>query len=348
MSRISKFIKRLSENAIKAYFVYDISNIYYLSGYTGSTAFIFVIDENPILISDGRYETQIKNEVSDEFDVLIVSDYKDVFKEYARKCQTLHIDSKTDLKIYLQLSSVTDVIIDNDNLIQDLRKIKTPDELNLIKNAYKIAGDAFEKMLQKIKYGVSENEWAAVLEYEMKIGGAVSTSFDTIVASGFRSALPHGIASDKIINYDEPVIIDFGCKKHYCSDITRLIYSGNNPLVNEIINIVKTVLLKSIDKIKPGIKCSDIDKIARNYIDENGYGKYFNHGLGHSVGIDVHENPRFSPIDESVLKEGMVLTVEPGIYLPDKFGVRLEETILVTKNGCEILSSVLDNLVYRL
>ncbi len=348
MSRIFKFINILKKNNIDCYFVSDISCVYYLSGFTGSTAYIFVIGDEVFFISDGRYDTQIQNEVSKEFEVIIVSDYKKIFSEYAKKCKKLFVDSKTDLSTYKLLSDFTQVEIDSENFIGKMRRIKDSGEIAYLKNAYKIAGKAFEKMLDKIEFNKSENKWAAILEYKMKIGGAVSTSFDTIVASGYRSALPHGIASDKTINPSEPVIIDFGCKKQYCSDITRLIYSGDSSDVLKIINTVKTALLKSIEKIKPGVKCCDIDRIARNYIDKEGFGDFFNHGLGHSVGIDVHENPRFSPLDDTILEEGMVLTVEPGIYLPEKFGVRLEETVLITKNGCEILSSVLDNLVYKL
>jgi Xaa-Pro aminopeptidase len=348
MSRIDKFTDILYKNGINSYFVSDISNIYYLSGFTGSTAYIFIINDKAFFISDGRYETQVEDEVSKDFEIIIVSDYKQIFEDFANKCENLFVDAKTHLNTYELLSDKTKVTIDREGLINLMRRRKDESEIILLKESYKIAGDAFENMLERISYGTSENQWAAVLEYEMKFGGAVSTSFDTIIASGNRSALPHGIASEKIINEDEPVVVDFGCKKNYCSDITRVIYSGEDNLVLDVINIVKTALLKSIEKIKPNMRCSEIDKVARDYITKKGYGEYFNHGLGHSVGIDVHENPRFSPIDNTLLEEGMVLTVEPGIYLPGKFGIRLEETILVTENGCDILSSVLDNLVYKL
>lgn len=182
----------------------------------------------------------------------------------------------------------------------------------------------------------------------MKLNGAKAPSFETIIASGARGALPHGTASEKIIEKGEPVVVDFGAKKEYCSDVTRLVKTGRDTDVDIIADIVYTALHKAKEKIRPGVKCSDVDAAARDYITEKGYGDFFNHSLGHGVGIDVHEKPVFSAKDDTVLEENMVITVEPGIYLPGKFGVRLEDTIAVKPDGHENLTAVFDKYVYEI
>lgn len=348
MSRINKFKKYMVENNISSYFIGDISNVYYLSGFTGSTAFILITEDKNILISDGRYELQIAEEVGPEFSIYIVTDYLEAFKDLTASITSLYVDPGCSLSNFNSLSGTTSTNVDMFNIAATLRVIKDEHEIIMIKDAYRIAGKAFENMLNDIKFEMTENHWAASLEYHMKVLGADSLSFDTITASGIRGALPHGLASEKKIDSNEPVIIDYGCKKKYCSDITRVIFNGKDPFVNDIIDIVHTALNNSINDIKPGAKCSDIDKVARDYIEMQGFGDYFNHGLGHGVGIDVHEFPRFSMKDDSTLESGMVITVEPGIYLPGRFGIRLEDTVLVTENGCEILSAVLDKHVYTL
>ncbi len=348
MSRINKFRESLEINNIDTYFVGDISNVYYLSGFTGSTAFLIFNKDKNLIISDGRYEEQISIEVNSDFEVHIVNDYEKAFKQFLSSTDSVYIDTGASLSIFNTISKYNNIKIDENKIIENMRAIKDENELKLIRDSYKIAGEAFKKMLEKVRFGMTENLWAAELEYNMKILGARSVSFDTIMASGSRGALPHGIASDKKISENEPIIIDFGCKKYYCSDITRVVYNADDDFVNKIIEIVDTARDLAIKKVKAGIKCCEIDMEAREYIKSAGYENYFNHGLGHSLGIDVHENPRFSKKDETVLEEGMVLTIEPGIYLPGKFGIRLEDTVAVTKKGCELLSAVLDKRVYEL
>lgn len=348
MCRLERFRQQMSEAGIKSYFVGYISNIFYLTGFTGSTAYLLLTENENILISDGRYAEQIANEVFADVRVEIVNDYQKFLSETVSDIDTLSVDPECDLTLFNVIAGVSTAIVDTDAQIAKMRRIKDADEISQMKVAYDIAGKAFNKMLKQISYGMTENEWAAELEYHMKKLGATSTSFDTIVGSGARGALPHGIASDKIIHPVESVIIDYGCKKSYCSDITRVIFNGKDSFVNEVIDVVFEALQKSIAQVAPGKRCCDIDAVAREHIHQQGFGDYFNHGLGHGVGIDVHENPRFSPRDETVLEPGMVLTVEPGIYLPGRFGIRLEDTVHVTENGCEILSAVLDNHVYTL
>ena len=241
-----------------------------------------------------------------------------------------------------------EIYLDENDIMQKLRMIKDDKEIKLIKEQYKLAGKAFLKALKSFQYNNSEKSWAAALEYHMKMLGAKGESFETIVASGVRGAMPHGVASDKIVMENEPVIIDFGSRNTYTSDYTRMVYSGSDSEILNVIDIVRVAVEKSIEGISEGIICSNVDKIARDYITEKGYGEYFNHSLGHGVGIDVHELPVLRAKSDTVIEDGMVFTIEPGIYLPGKFGVRLEQTVYINNNKAEIISDTLDKYVYNL
>ena len=225
-----------------------------------------------------------------------------------------------------------------------LRQIKTPEEVEKIRLACGIADRGAEHIRRFIQAGMSEREIAAELEWFMRQQGAEKASFDTIVASGWRGALPHGKASDKIVAAGEFVTLDFGALyQGYCSDMTRtLLVNGegvsaeSHPLFN-VYQIVLQAQLAAISAIRPGVRCQQVDDAARRVITEAGYGDYFGHNTGHAIGIEVHEDPRFSPRDTTTLQPGMLLTVEPGIYLPGQGGVRIEDVVLVTPQGAEVL-----------
>ena len=225
-----------------------------------------------------------------------------------------------------------------------LRRIKTPQEIDLIRQACRIADQSAEHIRRFIQPGMRERDIAAELEWFMRSQGAETASFDTIVASGWRGALPHGKASDKIVAAGEFVTLDFGALyQGYCSDMTRtLLVNGegvsaeSHPLFN-VYQIVLQAQLAAISAIRPGVRCQQVDDAARRVITEAGYGDYFGHNTGHAIGIEVHEDPRFSPRDTTTLQPGMLLTVEPGIYLPGQGGVRIEDVVLVTPQGAEVL-----------
>jgi aminopeptidase len=236
--------------------------------------------------------------------------------------------------------------------LDELRQIKTADEIERIKAACQIADRACEHIRRFIQPGMREREVAAELEWYMKLLGAEKPSFDTIVASGVRGALPHWKASEKIIAAGELVTLDFGAQHQgYCSDMTRtFLVAGRypHPQQSPLFDIYRTVLeaqLAAISAIRPGVACSEIDSAARSVITAAGHGHHFGHNTGHAIGIDVHENPRFSPADGTLLQPGMLLTVEPGIYLPDEGGVRIEDVVLVTETGCEVLYSMPKSLL---
>ena len=348
MQRIDKACARLGSNGIGTYLITDISDIYYLTGFTGSTAYLIIGEDKPLFITDGRYDSQAKDQIPEEVDTLIIEkSYSDELKKSLEDKNTIWVQPDCPLMLYNELEADgRAVVIDSDDHIKKLRMVKDKDEIRELKKAFQVAGAAFEASLEDFRPGRSESEWAALLEYNMKLRGAKYPSFETIVASGPRGALPHGTAGSRVIGSDEAVVVDYGAKLNYCSDITRMVLTGENKKAMEIIDIVYSALQYAADKVAPGVKCCEVDGAAREYIDKKGYGRYFNHGLGHGVGIDVHEAPAFNKRDETVLKEGMVLTIEPGIYLPDELGVRLEDTVCVDENGCFNLTAVLDKYFY--
>lgn len=228
-------------------------------------------------------------------------------------------------------------------LLEPLRQIKTAQEIALIREACRIADVSAAHIRRFIRPGMREREIAAELEWFMREQGAEKASFDTIVASGWRGALPHGKASDKRVEAGEFITLDFGAQcQGYCSDMTRTFWvsGAGAPEEHALYPVYQTVLqaqLAAIEAIYPGKRCQDIDAAARGVIRNAGYGDYFGHNTGHAIGIEVHEDPRFSPTDTTELAAGMLLTVEPGIYLPGQGGVRIEDVVLVTPHGGEVL-----------
>lgn len=234
-----------------------------------------------------------------------------------------------------------------------LRQVKTAQEITCIREACRIADLSAEHIRRFIQPGLSEREIAAELEWFMRTLGAEKASFDTIVASGWRGALPHGKASDKVVEAGEFITLDFGAQyQGYCSDMTRTFHiaDANQPAEESVLfSVYQTVLAAqraAVAAIRPGVRCDEVDAAARQVIADAGYGDNFGHNTGHAIGIEVHENPRFSPTDTTELRVGMLLTVEPGIYLPGQGGVRIEDVVLVTPNGGEVLYSMPKTLLH--
>lgn len=233
------------------------------------------------------------------------------------------------------------------NILQNLRSIKSEEELGYIRKAQQITDSTFEHMLTYIKKGMSELEIVLELEYTLKKLGADGLAFDSIVVSGEQGCQPHGVPSEKILQEGDLLTMDFGALYNgYCSDMTRTVAIGE--ISDEQRKIYDTVLmaqLKALDFIKSGVLGQEVDKIARDYIYESGYEGYFGHGLGHSLGLDIHEFPSCSAMGKKALKENMLMTVEPGIYIPGKCGVRIEDLVIITENGCEILTKSPKHLI---
>lgn len=226
------------------------------------------------------------------------------------------------------------------DVINESRMVKDDDELDKIAEAEAIGDAAFSYILGWIKPGMTEAEIALELEFFMKKRGASKLSFDTIVASGPNSSMPHAQVTDRRIENGDFVTMDFGCVyQGYCSDMTRTVAVGNpTDEMQKVYQIVLDANLRAMEGIREGVSCNAVDALARDYIKEHGYGEYFGHGLGHGVGLEIHEEPRFSPKCEVIARENMVITDEPGIYLPGQFGVRIEDLVVVKKDGYEKLS----------
>ena len=234
-----------------------------------------------------------------------------------------------------------------DKALRDMRSVKNEDEINAIKAAQKMTDDTFTYIIERISAGRTERDVMLDMEFYMRRMGSEGVSFDFIVVSGKNSSLPHGVPTDKKIENGDFLTMDFGAIVNgYHSDMTRTVAVGN--ISEEQRRVYDTVLkaqLAAIDAVKPGVVCRDIDKIARDIIYGAGYEGCFGHGLGHSVGVEIHEKPLFNTRCDTVLKEGTVMTVEPGIYLENKFGVRIEDMVVAVKDGCKILTNSRKDLI---
>lgn len=333
-NRIDKLREKLHDN--EAVLISGYPNIFYYSGFTSEDAYLLISHDICCIVTDSRYIIQAREQAKG-FEVFdIKNGFNKVFSQTNAKYIGFeeNIMSVHDYKhLRSKLKSGQD-LVEMQGIINEQRKIKDSSEIRKIAEAEKIGDNAFEYVLKRIKPGMTEREAALLIEIFMKEHGASGLSFETIAASGKRSAMPHGVATDKVIEDGDFLTLDFGCVfEGYCSDMTRTVVIGKaDEHQKDIYNVVLHAQTAAIDKIAEGIICSDVDEAARNIIKEAGYGDKFGHGLGHSVGIEIHEAPSFAPKCNEILKNGHVITVEPGIYIDDFGGVRIEDLISV-ENG---------------
>ena len=348
MNRIEKVREKLSSNNIDGFISFKRENIRYLTGFSGSTAGTILTKKEAYFLTDFRYKTQAEEEVNSSFEIRECKKIIDSILEIAKslKWKIIGFESHLPYSTYQELQNKlnSNSLIPLENLIEDVRMVKEPQEVKFIKKAIGIIERAFKKTKKFVKAGSKENEIAIEMEYQLRKEGAEGIPFDIIVASGERGALPHGIASDKTIKDGELVILDFGSRcMGYNSDCTRtLSVGGFDERQKNVYNIVSAAQIEAIKSIKPGLKVSEIDSKTRQFIIENGFGENFGHSTGHGVGLEVHENPRIAAGQDDIIKEGMVFTIEPGIYIPGWGGVRIEDMVLVTKEGCEVLTSEIE------
>lgn len=323
---IDNILKDLQKDNFQAYLLTQFTNVEYISGYKPTSFAFCIIKENPVIYASGM-DMELANRDS-SIEVKEYESYDMMIKELKDEgINNLAIEPSLPFSTFVRFRD--DFEIDAKTYIDKQRMIKTPLEIEKITKATEIAQNAFLQ-LDILNNQNNEKEVAFDLVRYMIENGASKESFDTIVTSGANSSLPHAIPEAKKL--DQPILIDWGAIfEGYCSDNTRtMVY---NEKQHEIWDIVAEAHDKSIKAIKPGIKCCDVDKVARDIIDEYGYGDNFIHSTGHSLGLDIHETPGFSPRDETIIEKGMVITVEPGIYLEGEFGVRLEDTISISKRG---------------
>lgn len=327
-------------------------NRYYLTGFRSSLGYLFCLKGKLILYVDGRYIEAAEKGVKKGVEVRLFKKLATAFLDMSHEFGINSFSLEEDISVR-ELNSIKKISKDSfadpklSGILNEMRAIKTEKEIALISSAQTCAEKAFLKVLDYIKPGVTERQVQLFLEYEMQLCGAEGMSFETIVVSGVNSSLPHGVPSEKQIENGDFVTMDFGAiYGGYCSDMTRTVAVGY--ATDEMCNVYETVLKaqeSAIAKVKARVDASKIDDAARTVIENAGYGKYFNHSTGHGVGIEIHEAPNLSPTSRQVLREGNVITCEPGIYIPKKFGVRIEDMLFVTENGSKNLTKTQKNLI---
>lgn len=350
--RLQRLQAMLVKRHLDAVVVQKPENIWYISGFTGAEGLLLVpaVAGESFLITDFRYVEQAAQEAPHFTVVKAVGPLIDTLVQLVEHRGWQRLGLEDDYATIGWLGQLQRGLprVEWDGVTLDrLRIVKDAQEIRRLRRAVDIADAAFAHILTFLRPGVSEKAVAAELEYAMRRQGAEKPAFDTIVASGVRGSLPHGTATDKVLAEGELVTMDFGAVyEGYHSDITRTVVLGRaTDRQRQVYNTVLTAQRKGIAAVKPGLTGRQIDAVARDYIAAAGYGKYFGHALGHGVGLAIHEEPRLSATYDDVLTVGMVVTVEPGIYLPGWGGVRIEDLVVLTPNGCEVLTGSTKDLV---
>ncbi len=330
----------------------DIS-ITYLTGFQRSEGYVFVTGDKSYFLIDFRYAEAVMKAVS-HMEIVMFSNAYESINELVAKHNVSEIlveDGAVTLSAFSTLKEKLNAEVlstpELSKIISDSRIIKTEDEVEKLRTAQKIAEKAYLEVLNFVKPGITEREISARLEFLMKMNGAERVAFELITVTGKKTSLPHGVPGDVKVQSGDFVTFDIGAVYDgYHSDMTRTVAVGSVSDEQKMIyDIVLKAHLAGLDYVKAGVSGFDVDKVCRDIITEAGYGQYFGHSTGHGVGLEIHEAPNASQKSEYILKENMTLTVEPGIYLPDKFGVRIEDTVLITKDGYETFASIPKELI---
>jgi Xaa-Pro aminopeptidase len=349
-ARQSKLREQLATTRFDAILVSHVPNIRYLCGFTGSAGFLLAEGAGSVFFTDVRYDTQAREEVKGAGVVMArkallnavgewISGRHKRARGWALGIDAEHMTVAERTKLLELLPS--GVRLKNaPALVERARMVKDDEELGRIRAAVKLGATLFDRALTMLRPGVKEVEVAAEMEYAAREGGAEAMSFPTIIASGLRSALPHGRASGQAIAPGGFVVCDFGViLAGYCSDQTRTVWVG--PVTHDArhaYEAVKEAQQAAAAAVRPGIAVGEVDAAARKILRKAGLGRYFTHSTGHGVGLEIHEAPRVAAGRDEILQSGMVITIEPGVYFPGKWGVRIEDMVAVTKDGCEVLT----------
>ena len=346
MERSQKLLSLMALEKRHGVLLHNPSNMLYISGYTGEGA-VLVSGECRAIITDFRYTEQAEQQ-SPGFEVYMTEQNHSQEAVVNELCAKLGLDHLCFEGDYVTVEALSKYqrIVQNVNWglmngeVETLREIKDSGELALIEKACKITGDSFERILPQIKEGMTEKEIALALEFDMLHHGAEHIAFSTIVAAGANGSLPHAVPGGYAIRRGDMITMDFGAKVgNYCADMTRTVAFGEpSAEMKKVYQVVKDAQQMAQDAVAAGKPCQEVDAVARDYIAAQGYKGRFGHGLGHCLGIDIHEDPRLNTVSKATLKPGHVVTVEPGIYLPGVGGVRIENTVVVTETGCRALT----------
>jgi Xaa-Pro aminopeptidase len=349
--RIQQIQAIVNEQTLGGILVFSLENIRYLTGFSGSEGYLLTGKDANLLLVDSRYITQAQEETHDCRVILTDKGIKGVATQIAAlgwrrlgfEAQRVSVDLFEQLQENLQETEMVPI----KNELERLRGLKGDEEITLIKKAVQIAEEAWQKVLGMVKPGTKEDELALELEYCMKKGGAEGIAFDIIVAAGSRTAFPHAQPTTRPIEEGNFVLFDFGARYrgYYCDESCTVVAGRATEEQKRIYTIVKGAHDKALEQVKPGVRLAEIDAAARDYINQAGHGEHFGHGTGHGVGLAVHEWPAVGKDSRDVAEAGMVFTIEPGIYIPEWGGVRIEDMVLVTPDGCEVLTAIPKDLM---
>lgn len=332
--KISILRHYMAQNALDGVVVTDAKNMRYFSGFTGGEGYLLITECKALLVTDFRYTEQAQKQALD-FEVFDSADFD--LKSVASELGAVGFENVSiSFNGYVSLTKSINRLVPLGFALLDIRAVKDDDEIEKIKTAEHIGDMAFEHILNFIKPGMSEREVALEIEFFMRKNDAEAVSFDTIVAAGSHASMPHAEPGDRKIKNGEFVVMDFGCVySGYCSDMTRTVCMGKaTDKMKDVYNTVLEAQLTSLEMIKEGVCAADVHMNAQNTIDKK-YAGCFGHSLGHGVGLDIHERPNLSSKNTSLLKAGNIVTVEPGIYIKDFCGVRIEDLVLVTEKNTE-------------
>lgn len=347
--RRDKLVSKLRKLNCDSILITNETNVTYLTGFSGDSSYVVLGPDLCVIVSDNRYRIQLGNECPDIDHHIrpVREDLNDAVAKVLRKANVQKLGFESGSITHSAWEQLRDThktieLVATSSVVEELRQIKDAGEIAEIRAAVDQAQRGFALIKASLRADQTELEVAHDLEHAMRRFGGLQAAFDPIVAVGPQAALPHAHPGDQRISDDNILLVDWGSRSRggYLSDLTRVLVTGRLAAkLEKVYRLVLKAQLAAIDAIRPGAKCSDVDAIARKVIADGGYGKYFQHGLGHGIGLDIHEWPRFSPTSEDELKPGMVMTVEPGIYLPGWGGVRIEDDVLITRQGHEVLSS---------
>jgi Xaa-Pro aminopeptidase len=355
-ARRSKLVQRLKATDTDTFLVTGVSNVTYLTGFTGDSSYLLIGPGVRVLISDGRYMTQLREECP-ELEAYIRPPKEPMMQAVAKvikKAKVVRLGVEADNLTIAVLEGLKQArkgleVVPLSKTVEALRKIKDADEIKAIRDAIRIAEDGFTTMRAELRSAATERIAAFQLEHTMRLMGASGAAFPPIIAVDERSALPHARPTHRRIDGAAFVLVDWGAtgESGYRSDLTRLLVTGSiSPKLERVYRVVLRAQRAAQRVIREGVRCCDVDLAARRVIEEAGFGKHFSHGLGHGIGLDIHEGPRLSQVSKEPLKAGMVVTLEPGIYLEGWGGVRIEDDCLVTRQGCEVLTSLTKELAH--
>ncbi len=347
MNCLSKLKEKLKKDKVEGFLITNEVNIRYVTNFTGSESILLITTDSDYLFTDFRYREQAQQDIPE---IRIVEKKVSLIKTICGKLKRLNVTKLYVESLFLTVDQYGEIknnvpgidLIATKGIVEKYRKRKTQEEIKKIRTAIDIAERAYYGVRKKIAMCVSEKDVADLLEFEIRRKGGEKSSFETICAAGHRASQPHARTTTGVIQGKESILIDWGARfQFYNSDLTRV--SCIDRISTEFKRVYQIVLDAqsfAIDSVKPGRMARDVDSAARNYIEKKGYGKCFGHGVGHGIGLEVHEGPMINKRSKEILEEGMVFTIEPGIYIQGWGGIRIEDMVLVTSGGCAVLSRV--------